>query len=622
MSKTLNRALFMFILLLSFVLVFSGCSLWTLNEQKVLNQKAAYIDDISVTYDDVYKAYYNYGNYYFDGQGTPTYKGMEQTATQLVNREVLVKALKDKEGKYHTTLSQKEINDVWNNLYDSLNSSLYDYQKSIMEKDDKTITELKNEDEEKTYDNNYEKPYESYNKTYELEYVWDETTQTSSYKLTKIQENEEVVTSSNDVFKFTAEEMEGFDSLETKLASMTEEAKATRVYNNFKTFFWNHRNDQDKNSKGEFYKDLAFNKLISVLKSNEKDKSLNMDAKFVLYRYFNETFDSLYDSALISAFQNKFEKTQSISEELVLTTFKNLSEAQAEKYRNPYDDYSSFVSAMKSRTEPMLYFEKTNEWFQVSHILLKYSDSDVQKLKTLQNELKDGKIVKDTYDKKVLEIKNAMKFVDRKDGKTYSAKEVLSMLYSAMGITVDALGNATYSSQKTAQDRLEAFNDFIYRFNMDDGVNNASLAYYIPKDSKYDGMVTPFANASRTLQQSGIVGSISDLIEIDETVGYKDNNGETQTPSYSGMHIVVYLGEINSLKTNGTATLQDLNSYVLNPLNNNSTNQKTMLDYVIEKINIDNFTAYQSSVLSELKGTKEIYTNKQVLLDLVKAFSK
>ena len=47
-----------------------------------------------------------------------------------------------------------------------------------------------------------------------------------------------------------------------------------------------------------------------------------------------------------------------------------------------------------------------------------------------------------------------------------------------------------------------------------------------------------------------------------------------------------------------------------------------MLDYVIEKINADNFNDYQNSVLQTLKGNKEIKYDEAVLKDLVKAFTK
>ena len=618
MSKVLNKMFLVFIMLISFVFIFSGCNLWTLNEQKMLNQTAAKISDINVTYEDVYNAYYSYGNYYFDGQGDPTYDGMKQTATQLVNREVLLKALKDKDGDYYTKLNTKQSNEVWNSLYENINTSLYNYQKSIMEIDGKNIKSLDTNDdeEEKT---GYEKEYEAYEKTYK----YDLDQETGEYKLTKIEKPEELITKSVDVFQFTPEEMIGFEDLEQKLASMTLEAKADRAFNNFKSMFWNRKDDLDKNAKGEYYCELAFNKLISVLKSNETDKTLNVEAKYVFYRFLDETFKELYNSKLITAFQENYEKTQSISSELVLSTFNNLAKAQNEKYRNSYDDYSSFVNAMKSRSEPMLYFEKTNEWFQVSHILLKYDASDVDKLKQLQTDYKNGKFAsKEVYEQKVMEVKNSIKFTDRKDGKQYSAQEVLAMLRSAMGISVNNAGKVTYSTSVSAEQRIQTFNDFIYRFNMDDGVNNAELAYYIPKDGKYDSMVTPFANASRDLEQSGIVGSISDLIEIDEIFGYEDNDGNVQSPGYSGEHIIIYLGEINTLNTNGTVTLSDLNSYVLNPLNNNHTNQKTMLDYVIEKISIDNYNAYQSSVLQKLKNDNEIVYYDNILKDLVKAFSK
>ncbi|MBR1925470.1 MAG: hypothetical protein IJ837_01280 [Clostridia bacterium] len=618
MSKVLNKMFLVLLMLVSFVLCFSGCNLWTLNEQKVLNQTAAKIDDIEVTYEDVYDAYYSYGNYYFDGQGTATYNGIEQTATQLINRKLLLKALKDENGKYHTTLTQSEINDVWNSIYESLNDTIESYQKQIMEKDNKTLTTLETSDEE-AEESGYQKSYQAYQKTYE--YVLNEN---NEYELKKIIEPDEIVTTSSDVFKFSEEEMAGFNSLKEKLDSMTTQEKASRAYNNFRENFWTHYADQEKNSKGEVYAELAFNKFISVLKSNEKDKGLSTDTKEVFYRYLDKLFEEQYDSALISAFQKNYENKEQITESTVLKVFNNLASAQNEKYRDDYNNYSAFVSAMKNRSEPMLYFDKTNEWFQVSHILLKFSDEDVATLKKLQTEYKDGKFgsgeeAKSFYEEQVLKVKNSMKFLDRKTNKSYSAQEVLKMLQDAMGISVDGAGKVSYS--KDEQARLNAFNDFIYRFNMDDGVNNADYAYYIPEDEENDSMVTPFANTSRELRATKTVGAISDLVEVNEIDGYLDNSNQTQTPSYSGYHIVVYLGEIQTLNTDQTATIEDLNNYVLNPLNNNETNKKTMLDYVIEQISISNYSKYQSSVLAGLKENKTINYYEGVLKQLVEKFS-
>ena len=617
MSKVLNKMFLVFMMLASFVLCFSGCDLWTLNEQKVLNQTAAKIDDIEVTYEDVYNAYYSYGNYYFDSQGKATYQGMEQTATQLLNRKLLVKALKDENSPYHTTLTQKEINDTWESVYKSLNEVLESYQKQAMEKDNKTFTSLKTAEDE-AEESGYKKSYQTYTKTYEYVQVLNEDTNEYEYELRKITEADEMITNSLDVFQFSEKEMNGFNNLQQKLDSMTTDDKATIAYNNFREKYWTHYGDQEKNSKGELYSEIAFNKLISTLKSNEKDKSLSTETKNVFYRHLDELFNEQYDSSLISAFQKNYESNEQITKELVLKTFNDLAKAQNEKYRNDYDNYSAFVSAMKNRSEPMLYFNKTSEWFQVSHILLKFSDEDVQTLKTLQTEYKNGKIDEEFYDSEVQRVKSSMRFLDRQTNEYFSAQEVLSKLQQAMGITVNG-DNVTYT--KSEQERLEAFNNFIYRFNMDDGVNNADYAYYIPTDQNNDSMVTPFANASRELRSTNTVGAISDLIEIDEISGYVDNSGNTQTPGYSGYHIVVYLGEIPTLNTNGTATIEELDNYVLNPLNNNQTNRKTMLDYVIEQISIGNFTKYQSSALEELKENKKITYYKNVLNQLVKKFS-
>ncbi len=585
-----------------FIVCFAGCDLWTRNETKYENQVVMRLGETTVTLKETYDAYYSYGNYYYDGGSTVTYNGIKQTATTLLNRKLLANNLKNGENKI--VLTQKQINDVWLSVYSSLNSTISSLEKAMLT-DEQIQEEFDTEEEEEDVED-YEKKYESYEKTYK--YVFN--SEKNKYELVKVETTETNETTSMDIYQISEEE----------LAKMTTQEKADLAFENFKTnpSFWSSANHTLTDDNGTKYSIKALNKFISQLKAQITDDSLSKDSAQIFLRQVQKMYDEAYDSKLITVFQENFEKTDLITEDLVLRTFNKLARQDAQTYslKDTTDAYADYTKAMQSRENPILWFDQASEWFQVSHVLLKFDDDTVTELKALKTKLDNDGITEQEYQEQSNNIKNNVKFTDRETNKTYTATEVLLMIQTDV------------NKQTTSDMKLQVFNDYIYRFNMDAGANNATLAYYIPTAEANDTMVTPFANECRTLREKG-VGSVSNLIELSEIDGYTDNSGETQTPSYSGYHIIIYLGEIETLPTNGEVTVEMLNNYVLNPLNNNSkyceneatkTYAKTMLDYIIEKISFDNYSAYQSNYLNNLKGSENPEVNQSVVNQLVDAF--
>ena len=596
--KKFNKIMTCLLCLCCFTFTFAGCELWTLNTNKYLNQTVASYGDITVSLEDVYNAYYNYGNYYFDGQGEVTYDGIKNTATQLLNQKIMVEYLEN--GKEKITLTPNQINDVWESVYASINSSILTIENNLLSADRKKRVLPSEETEEEL--TGYQAPYAKYEKTYKYE----------NGVLQKVEEQpEEVETYSADVFKFTDSEMEGFDSLEDKIASMETSDLAQRAYNNFRENYWDGNNHSTTNDDGERYSDNAFSRYISNLRTNESGRNLSTSSYEVFYRELDRLFEAYYENELLTVFQENFNKTDVINENLVISTYKELYNTQKESYSTAsvVDGemvYQNYIDAMTGRSEAVLYHQNAEGWFQVSHVLLRWSDEDVAKLESYKTQLENDDISEEEYNYAVSELKRKnMKFQNRETGEEKTANEILKEIQTAL-------------EGKSASDKIQIFNEFIYKYNMDDGANNADYAYYIPTDPDSDSMVTPFANESRKLRGQG-VGSISGLVEIDETTGYEDNSGETQTPSYSGYHIIIYLGEIAPTPNAENVTLQQLNDYILNPLNNNETNSKSLLDYVIEQISYSNYSAYESSVLQSLKTETPNYYDA-VINQLVDAF--
>lgn len=599
--KFFNRIMTFVLCLCCFSICFSGCSLWTLDTNKYLNQVVASYGEVTVTLEETYNAYYSYGNYYYDNQQKVTYEGIKKTAQQLLNKKLFVDELKDKDSDHYVVLNQNELNDVWESVYSAINSNITSIEKKLLSADDLSLLDTSEEEEEKL--TGYEKPYTAYNKTYEYK----------NGELSKIAKvPEETENYSEDIFQFTEEEMQGFENLEAKLESLDKKTQATRAFENFKSTRWDGANHQQTNKDGVKYSTKALNKYISNLRSSEQGKNLSTASDEVFYREVERLFKSYHENKLLSVFQEDFNANDVMSEELILDTFNNLAKDQKDTYIKVIDKdgnvaYPAYTTAMKDRKNPIMYTIQGEDWFQVSHILLKFSDDDVKDLKELKAKLEKDAILEEDYITQVNEIKKNVKVTDRETGKQVKATEVLAKLQEEL----QGLGS---------ESRIQKFNEFIYRYNMDDGVNNADFAYYIPVNEKNDSMVTPFANESRRLRSLG-VGSISGLIEVNEVDGYTDNNDEKQTPGYSGYHIIMYLGEIPTLPSNGSVTIQQLNDHILNPLNNNETNSKTMLDYTIEQIEYSNYSSYESTILAGLRDEKDINFYSGVINQLVSAFS-
>ena len=600
--KFLKRLVGTFLCLCLMVLSFGGCDLWTLNSNKYLNQVVASYGDITVTLEEVYNAYYNYGNYYYDSQGDATFAGIKSTATQLLNKKIVVEYLENGTGKI--TLTQNQLNDVWETVYSNINSSVTSIESDLLKADDLSLPSTDADSTDTSDEEDYEKEYATYDKTYIYE----------NGQLTKIAETvEPVETYSEDIYQFTSEDMAGYSSLDEKLNSMETNTKATIAYDNFRSTWWNGKGHTTTNDDGELYSELAWSKYISNLKTAESGKNLSTKSEEIFYRELLEQYQSAYENELLTVFQDNFNATDTINESLVLSTYTSLAQAQKETNSTTSLDsdgnitYSNYVSAMKSRSDPVMYTVTSGDWFQVSHILLKFSDDDVTALTNLKTKLENDAITETEYNTAVTNIKGNVTVTDRETGNEILATKVLSNLQTAL-------------DGKTAEEKIQIFNEYIYRYNMDDGANNADYAYYIPTDEANDSMVTPFANESRILRTEG-VGSISDLIEINEVDGYVDNDGETQTPTYSGYHIIMYLGEIQTLPTDGTVTMQQLNDYILNPLNNNDTNSKTMLDYVIGKISFSHYSDYEQSLLNSLESEYEIQYDNSIINELLSKFS-
>ena len=154
---------------------------------------------------------------------------------------------------------------------------------------------------------------------------------------------------------------------------------------------------------------------------------------------------------------------------------------------------------------------------------------------------------------------------------------------------------------QTIEEKVETFNNYLYRYNVDPGIINAQFDYVV--GTKTSPMVESFTNAVRELYDdgNGEVGSM--------TMVYEDNS------SYKGYHIIIYTGVLDNA-FDSISESNNLNSNnIYNMLGRQYTSlsyNETMFEFIYDKVAKDSFSTYKTELVSSLingKTTEYITSN-------------
>lgn len=545
--------------------IFAGCDLVSVNVDKQLNEVVASFDNgrVNVTREKLIITYNSIGNSRYDSSSTPTAEGVDKTVDLALDRAILVDFLTSETqadlraelGVEKLVLSTYQANEVWRNVYSYINSSVKSYEDDLRKDDGLTV----NEDSSESTD---ESAYTEYKHTYS--YYFDNVS--NKYVLEKIEDEKTVENNSIALFDTSAN------------LSFSQKAKA--AYDNFRSKYWEYTDSKVMNpdNKNETsYSDKAWTKYINSLLRSESSRNLSKDTNEVFLREVQRIYDIYYENQVLSAFQENFTDSLTVTKEAVATKFKALYNAQYEAFNK---DSSAFSEMIPTKGEGVYYMQDPQAYFKVNHILIKFSDEQNEAIKAEETKYKNEMITYAEYQKNVAAIKSQIKAYNR-DTKEY---ESITSVYTAL--------NSALASASGVQEKMAIFRDFMHRYSQDDATLNADSCYYIPV-KKYDShgdsndvMEQAFADASRELYSAGKVGGYSNWVET----------------SY-GYHIVMYTGNASAIDgtLNTDSLLSQLNAYYLNPLYS-----KTMLDSVIDTVSLSSYSTYESSLLGIIKAEKNI----------------
>lgn len=546
-SKQTVRKFFtiMLALVFAFIPLFAGCDLVTLNQGKYLSETVAKWNNITISKEDLIRTYNNYGYSAFDSSGTITQEGVEKTIDLLIKRAVLVQYLTDdSNGEPIVKLTMAQQNEIWQNTYDSLNSSIRSVEDDLRLDEDASLSDKTPDEEESEVSE-----YTAYEPTYTLE-----LDQNGNYYLKKVLNEPEVENLSK--------------ALYDRNSTLTTAQKANIAYTNFKNIYLTRTDSSD-------YTDRALSKYLNNLVKGEDGKGLSTEPKEAFLREVERVYKIYYENQILTVFQTQFENGIGITTEMVKDKFLELYQSQQEKYQL---DSTTYKTNMQS-TSTTAYFNPASEvgnWFEVYHLLIGFSDEQTTEIENLETMLNNEEIVLEEYNKAVANIKNSTIATNRFTGETKSYTQLLQEVQKAL------------SGLDTAEAKIAKFRDFVYAYSTDTNSITVENGMYIPLDKTQDNMVEEFANASRELYNTNQKGSISGCVE-----------------TKYGFHIIMYTGDVaNVVYTNNTdALMARLDSTLLTNVTN-----KTMLDKVIEQISFDKYYDYEQSLIGQIMdGVDTIY---------------
>lgn len=510
---------YVFALLLC-VTMFAGCNLIELNASKYYSQTVAQIvydnnNKYKFTMSDLLQAYNNYGYQLAENDENITGEEvLKQTAEMMVQRHLLVEQIKKE-----ISLTTEERNVLKRQTYESINATLASYEDKIRVEWDRDIAEDTTTDEEET------------STVTRAEY--------SPYKPTVVKEYYEEV-------------VNGSVQLRYRLVNAEEEETE----------------QEDTTDPGQFVQSItdadisaeAWKRYIADLQENNEELGRSYTDAKAFEKEIERIYGILEENKYISKYQEVVEDGLEIVSQAAVDSY-------IEKYKRDYElyanDEAAYHKAMASDASQVYYHKNSgNEYVYITHILFKFSDEQTAEIERLEKLYKSNSITKEVYEARLEAVKDidntVVTYLENGVEKTTSA----TLAYQ------DIIDNVNkYDADIQFEQRTKAFNEYLYKYNDDEGIMNADFAYVVNLDTNVtDQMVKPFADESRRLHNEEGVGAISKPILTDY-----------------GYHVIMNLGPVKNVVEYGN--IDNLTWEALYNVKTQPSSEKTLFHIEYDAIN-------------------------------------
>lgn len=458
-----------FAMLLCVCFCFAGCGLFPENKNAISNQKVISSEKVTLTREEFVKGYNNYYSTFYNQSNGDSNKAISSLIEYLVAKKLYIEDAKKlvEEGKI--VLSNTEKNYLWNTTYNSLISNIESFEKEVKKLLNKEETNG-DKSEEKTQESQF--VYTPYEKKAEV--VFNETTNQYEIKIVK-----------QILIRKDKDGKESYEYVpESEIGSYNDSSvavyKIEYIYNKLdkEKYFSDKETLTDEEKESKIISKEAVRRYIEKLKKNEEGKNLSTSEKDVIKREVERIYGILYDNMLITKLYEYKTKDITISEEDFLKLY--LSKVKGSYDRYFKDDeafineltktvgsanlYGNYSTPSKSISD-VFYVPKTTEnFFYVTHIVVKFTDIQIQKINELkefceangkdesyylseyykivpnvsesviskvideQQKFKNGTITKEQYEENLLTIIGSkLLMVNERDSEGYVTKDVMTV---------------------------------------------------------------------------------------------------------------------------------------------------------------------------------------------------
>ncbi|MBQ8749626.1 MAG: hypothetical protein IJZ29_04090 [Clostridia bacterium] len=506
----------------------SGCGLFVLDQERYLNEVVASVGDIEITKEKLLVMYNNYADTLINSYGYTRKQAVNYCLDSLINSAILTE-----KGKNELVLSDEQMTAIVSETLTYFNALVADYEAEVRAEWDRISTIPESTEEGKTV-------YEHYHKVGKLVNVGTDDAPIYEIQATNEHDHEHAI--NQDYIQIVQDYIDG-----KKINLLTE----------FKKQWVPEFEDVGE----EALKRVA----IEYRAQYDAYKDLTYDE--VLEKALQKHFVNVVDNAYITAIDEEYQETivTTINTQMIMEEYYRIVNDNKAKYDLDTVGYSQYIKDILSSAEGIYYHPIENEFFYVSNVLLQFSEEQQAEIDVEKKLLEQGFITQADYDKFVEDLAKEIKVnaIDENGNVTdnaYTAEEILLEIQTAVNSAV------------TPEEKAKAYNEFVYKYNSDPGIQNANRDYVIgipneeDEDEVRSNMVESFTEASRALYNNGEgeIGSISGLVATEY-----------------GYHIIMYTGKIENIETNQNA---DEVCLKLDSIRTTLHSEKTIFDEVLESL--------------------------------------
>ncbi len=622
-------------IILSVCFMFAGCGLLQTNQAAEYDQTAILVDGTVITKKDIKNAYDTYFSSYYNSYSD---KAFDKMIEDLITERLLLNKANSLIESGEIVLTPTEKNYIYDQTFKAIIKNLESFEEDA--KKLLGLTPEEDEEEEKSTDSQY--VYTEYSPSAIVEYNEEtgkyEVKIKVQYLVAKTDEEGEI-------------EYEYVD--EKEYSSYVEPEELL----NFSSFVYEKLSSEDATEKTVAQE--AYRLYLARLLKNEDGRGLSKDESSVFERELKRIYDIIYKNFVTTKLYQYTIKDIDITEQEILNYYVAKVKETYERYQENPDLFATEV--MKSirdanlygsygsksfSIEDVLYVPDVEEtYFMVYHIIVKFSDEQVDRINEAYKAYKDGTSSEEEYNKVLEEEKSKIRLNERDEEGTIIVKSTddNAKTFDEMMAELQAeLAEAT-----TAYEKGDIFNKYLYKYTTDAGSLQIQKDYFGGEHTNWYGYVVgtedkgsyldEFVDEARKLYNEGAgqLGDISDKFYMESwtTETVKDENGNAVKDendkeikvdkfSYGGFDVMMYAGEISNpfesfdskdftVESLGADALKVLSEKRLGLLGN-----KTLFDLIYEGIYSNVYSNKVAELKKDLNNAANVIKYEKVYTDL------